>query len=856
MNRFFFEAYAGSPRGGRVFADAPSPRSTALPLAALLAIVITAPATAEAADAATQVQTQTSYDIPAGGLDQVLKRFAGQAHVTLSVDARLTEGKSSPGLRGNYTVDQGFAALLAGTGLQTVADDGGYVVTESPAAATGAASGKMLGKIEVQASDNDGASSDSYASNELAIGGKTARDPREIQQSVSVVTQQRIQDQNLTDVAAALNETTGITLTMSDINGSSIYSRGFQVNSLQFDGGSPAVFSNYGTDINVPDLAAYDHVEVLRGSDGLFAGAGEGGGTVNLVRKRPLDTSQVLFDLSAGSWDQYRGQLDATGPVALDGRVRGRVVAAYSDNQFFYDIAKDEQTVLYGVLEGDLTDSTLLTVGATYERGRKTATFYGLPRYSTGANLDLSRSTCLCTDWSHRNYETPEVFAKLEQSFGSGWTLKLNLSQRRTDWDYKYAWVSGAIDPTTLTGTYLSGSKYEYEPRQRLADVTVNGDFEALGIDHEVLVGANWQDVNADGAVYTELYGSRPVVDIFNFDPAAPEFADPGVPADPTRYWIKNNSQQNGIYTSLRSSLTSQLHSIVGLRYSNYRSSWIREEYDGGALDERLDLSYRESDVFTPYGGLTYDLTPTLSLYASYSEIFKPQGNYITESGDHLEPITGATYEIGAKGSWLNGTLNASLSTYQVRRQNAPVRTDASGSFGDYACCYVAAAEIRSQGIDAELTGQLLPGWQVFAGYTYNTNKYESGYGEDDGSSFMPQTPKHQLKLWTMAQLPGNLSAWRFGGGVNAQTRNYQSGTAAILDEFGDEVGSIPYRYTEGAYAIVALRGEYRVDSRWLVALNVNNVFDRTYYQTVSSSSGGNYYGEPRNFRVSMQMRW
>ncbi len=138
--------------------------------------------------------------------------------------------------------------------------------------------------------------------------------------------------------------------------------------------------------------------------------------------------------------------------------------------------------------------------------------------------------------------------------------------------------------------------------------------------------------------------------------------------------------------------------------------------------------------------------------------------------------MTGNSYEIGAKGSWLDGALTGYIAGYDVQRDHAAEQlTGISAVFGNFACCYTDTGKVQSQGIDAELTGQILPGWQVAAGYTYNINKYTSGDGSSNNAAFMPQTPKHLLKLWSMYQLPGELSAIRLGGGVDAQTTNYQA---------------------------------------------------------------------------------
>jgi outer membrane receptor for ferric coprogen and ferric-rhodotorulic acid len=826
----------------RFFARIPRVACIVLPLALLVSTSLSATLRAQAADATLSgvVADESGGVIPGVALTLADATHGVQRHATSDSQGAYIFAAVPPGTYELTAATNNFTPVRI-EGLRLAAGDRRSLAVTLKV-------GSLAERVSVT---NDGG----YTSATAGVGGKAARDPREIPQSVSVLTQQRIQDQNLTDATAALSQMTGISLVNLGGGNPQIVSRGFQIHNLQLDGGGPALF-HYYTDTSLPDLAAYDRVELLRGADGLFAGAGEAGGTVNLVRKRPLNRSQILFDSFAGSWDHYRVQLDATGPLGWNGRVRGRIVAAQENRHYFYDIAKDNRTVLYGVLEANLTKNLLVTAGVNYERSDRVPGDAGLPRFSTGADLNLPRNSCLCTTWSSWTQSTPEIFAKLEQSFDNGWKVRVNYSWINQAWDTKYSSVYGGVDPVTRTGPFLNAYALHNPLKQTLLDTTLNGRFSLLGRQQEVVLGGNWQDVDNGGSDWWTLYPTSPAVDVFRFDPA--NFPEPATPRYPSYVWLTNGQQQFGVYGTLRSRLADKLHSIVGLRYSEYRFHVIRNEQDAetGALTGSRDQQDDESGIVTPYGGVTYDATRAIALYASYTSIFQPQGTYVTASGVPLKPLTGNSVEAGAKGSWRGGALTASLAAYQIQRNNAALyQPDLSGTFGSLDCCYVAAAEIRSKGIDAEMTGALSPGWQVFAGYTYNINHYESGYGADDGNAFMPQAPRHLLKLWTTYTPGGKWSPWTIGGGVNTQTSIYQNGTATTYDETGEITGSVPYAYTQGAFAVVSVSGEYRINDHWSVALNVNNLFDRTYRQTIGSSGSGNYYGEPRNALLTLRIR-
>ena len=709
---------------------------------------------------------------------------------------------------------------------------------------------QQLDKISVETTEEES----SYSADTVSAGGKTARDPKQIQQSVSVITSARIEDQNMTNVIDAVREATGITVATT--NYQSIFSRGFEINNLQFDGGSPALANNYANYMGLPDLAAYDRVEVLRGSDGVFAGAGPAGGTINLIRKQPLDVNQLQFEVLAGSWSRYRAQIDATGPLGLDGRLRGRVVVAHENRDFFFDVADRERTVLYAIVAADVTGSTLLTVGGRFQKTEANQYFTtGLPRYSNGPDLQLSRRTCVCADWAYANADEWELFTKIEQSLGERWKLEVNVSQQVTDLDTKYLFPFGSVDPFTQTGPFLNSSVVDYAPRQTLADLSLSGEFEIAGRKQELVIGANWQDVDGSSYKQKNLTLDAPAFDIFHFDPAA--VADPAVPPYWGDVYSALDQSQSGIYLSLRSQLAGPLHSILGMRLSKfeYHRAYISYDQDTGAPNGFSDnLRYEDRDVFTPYAGLTYDVTPEVSVYGSYASTFESQANLATAFGKPLEPIEGNTYEVGAKGAWLGGALGASAAIYLIERENEGILQPAvPGNFPDLSCCYVAAAEVQSKGFELEITGAILPGWNASIGYTYNVNEYKQGYGTENGASYFPLSPKHLLKIWTMASLPGALSDWSFGGGITAQSETFKSGEVTTYDSSGTETGTAPFRFTQDGYALVSLRGEYRISNRWKAALNVNNLFDETYYQTIGYAAAFSFYGEPRNVMFTLK---
>ncbi len=134
-------------------------------------------------------------------------------------------------------------------------------------------------------------------------------------------------------------------------------------------------------------MAIYDRLEILRGAEGLFSAAGEPGGTINLARKRPTDELRSAVSLAYGSWNNRRLEADIGGPLGFDGKLRGRLVGVWQDREYFYKPADEEKRVLYGILEYDLTPSTTLSAGVSYQRQYGTMWQRGLRPMPTAASL-------------------------------------------------------------------------------------------------------------------------------------------------------------------------------------------------------------------------------------------------------------------------------------------------------------------------------------------------------------------------------------------------------------------------------------------------------------------------------------
>ncbi|MGU3861911.1 Fe(3+)-pyochelin receptor FptA [Pseudomonas aeruginosa] len=648
--------------------------------------------------------------------------------------------------------------------------------------------------------------------------GKVPLKPRELPQSASVIDHERLEQQNLFSLDEAMQQATGVTVQPFQLLTTAYYVRGFKVDSFELDW-VPALLGN--TASSPQDMAIYERVEILRGSNGLLHGTGNPAATVNLVRKRPQREFAASTTLSAGRWDRYRAEVDVGGPLSASGNVRGRAVAAYEDRDYFYDVADQGTRLLYGVTEFDLSPDTLLTVGAQYQHIDSITNMAGVPMAKDGSNLGLSRDTYLDVDWDRFKWDTYRAFGSLEQQLGGGWKGKVSAEYQEADSRLRYAGSFGAIDPQTGDGGQLMGAAYKFKSIQRSLDANLNGPVRLFGLTHELLGGVTYAqgETRQDTARFLNLPNTP--VNVYRWDPH-------GVPRPQIGQYTSpgtTTTTQKGLYALGRIKLAEPLTLVVG-----GRESWWDQDTPA--------TRFKPGRQFTPYGGLIWDFARDWSWYVSYAEVYQPQADRQTWNSEPLSPVEGKTYETGIKGELADGRLNLSLAAFRIDLENNP-QEDPDHPGPPNNPFYISGGKVRSQGFELEGTGYLTPYWSLSAGYTYTSTEYLKDSQNDSGTRYSTFTPRHLLRLWSNYDLPWQDRRWSVGGGLQAQS------------DYSVDYRGVSMR--QGGYALVNMRLGYKIDEHWTAAVNVNNLFDRTYYQSLSNPNWNNRYGEPRSFNVSLR---
>ena len=684
-------------------------------------------------------------------------------------------------------------------------------------------------------------SSNSYTVSAMRSTTGLVLSPREIPQSVSVITKKQLEDQGVTSLEGALQNATGVNVFKSG-GRTHFMSRGYFIEQLEEDGivtqiGSPGGFGlggPSGDPTSVTDIAMYDRIEVVRGAAGLTQANNEPGGTINAVRKKPTSKRQLSADLTVNTWGKVGGTFDASGALSPEHGLRGRFVGSVGSNKTFKDQSGGRDILLYGVMDKDIGDNGNLSWGASYLNQTKTPDSDGLPMREDGK--EWKRSRYLGADWNEERLKKYNLFAEFEYYFNDNWKLNSKLDWRKNTGLKEFYTLGGTgngIGADGLAKAY-SFDRYDTGSRQFTFQNNLTGRIFAFGQGHDLFFMHSYSNEKVDSRNRWFDDSSTYNADAFNGN----EKAKPDWDANTAKSRGGNGSYRTHAFgLGARINPTDKLHVIVGGRYT----SWHRDYYWDRNLKDGAAGSYDalKRNRFIPYAGITYDITPKQSVYAAYTSIFKQTMN--RDYNDNLlPPIMGRNYEIGWKGEWNEGRLNTSVALYRTDKDNNNQRVNARPH------AYWVPLNQSSRGLDAEISGSLTDRWQVYAGYTFNRSTNRNSIAgnvasRQQGYNFSSHTPKHMFRLYTSYVLPVDEGRWTVGLGVKSSSKTANSS------------GTLK----QGGYTVWNTNVQYRPSKNLQLGLAVNNLTDKRYYENQYSraANSGSFYGEPRNAVFSLKWK-
>lgn len=674
-------------------------------------------------------------------------------------------------------------------------------------------------RIEVKSSYIQG-----YNAHSASGASKLELSIAEIPQSVSVITDQQLEDFQINDINFALDTATGVNVERIETDRTYYTARGFDITNFQVDGvGLPLASGNNHAG---EDTAIYDRIEIIRGANGLMTGVGNPSATVNYLLKRPAAHNELAITGSYGSWDNARVEVDGTQHVGESFAARGVLVAESKDS--YLDRYGTDKLVGYLFLQANLSQTTTLSLSHSYTDNQAEGNLWGaLPLfYSDGSATDYERSTSTSAQWSNWNIIRQNTVLELNHDFSADWGLRATYSHRTTQEDSDLFYVYGTPDKETELGLMGYASEYKHEDKHDLLDLYVNGEFELFGRQHQVAMGVNYAKLDyRDDSLYDYTNGFPVMPSLREWDGAMekPNFTDGATGADVTQ-------EQKAAYFSGRFEILNDFHLLAGARYNDWQVEGDSYGKPQGAEDAE----------FIPYLGGVYRVMPQLSVYASYTETFQSQTEQDINNNT-LAPVTGESSEVGVKGELFNGRIIATLAYFDIDQKNLAIPDPATEGLPPGEVRYIGADGIASTGFEFDIAGEVYPGLNVSAGYT--------DFDIEGDETVKGYTSERLFKFSAVYEVP---ALDGFAAGLNLRWQDDIYRRQGSVGEGFDNAGETIIT-TQEAYALIDLMARYRINENLSVSLNAYNVTDEKYLNSLYWAQG--YYGAPANYSVTLSFK-
>lgn len=635
-----------------------------------------------------------------------------------------------------------------------------------------------------------GEQDESYNPSSVTTATRTDTPLRDIPQSIQVVPQQVLEDRNVRSLTEAVETVSGV------VDGADVFgaSTGARIIRGFFQEGN---FRNGYRDVDffyLTGVETIERVEVLKGPASVLFGALEPGGVVNVVTRQPLSEPYYNLAFEAGNYGFYQPSIDISGPLTTDDTLLYRFIASYQGEDSFQDFVTTNLTTIAPSITlniGDRTDLNLYYEYLDY-LGSPPENYTGV--FSDGSffprNLYLGYP-----DFSFNNITTQRFGYTLNHELSDNWQIRNNFAVVASQVYEKYSIALNLVDDSFLE---LRSNDREYAQDNYFAQIDLLGEFNTGAIAHELLVGF---DFNRNVEIFKSDAASAPNLDIFNpnYDVSEPDYAP--------RSNFNESTQSYGIYLQDQISLLDNLKLLIGGRFD-----WVSRNE---TVDE-IDSPEQNDSAFSPRIGLVYQPNDVVSLYASYSRSFIPTFGFNPDD-IAFEPTRGTQYEVGIKTDLLEGRLSTTLAAYHLTKSNITTSDPNDPDFS------IQVGEQRSQGIELDITGEILPGWNAIVSYAYTDAETTEDTTIPVGNRLVG-VPENQASLWTTYEIQtGDLKGLGFGIG---------------LFYVGERAGDLDNSFELADYLRTDAAIYYRRD-RFNAAINIRNLFDTDY---IRASDGGSLF--------------
>ncbi|HBC2537409.1 TonB-dependent siderophore receptor [Enterobacter cloacae subsp. cloacae] len=639
----------------------------------------------------------------------------------------------------------------------------------------------------------------------------------DIPQVVNTVSDKVLEDQHATSLDEALYNVSNVVQT-NTLGGTqdAFVRRGFGANrdgSIMTNGLRTVLPRSFN--------AATERVEVLKGPASTLYGILDPGGLINVVTKRPETRFGGSISATSSSFGGGTGQVDVTGPI--DGtRLAYRLTGEYQDEDYWRNFGNERSTFIAPSLTwfGDDATVTVLYSHRDYKTPFDRGTIFDL---NTKQPVNVDRKTRFDEPFNVTDGQSDLAQLNAEYRLNSQWTAKFDYSFSQDKYSDNQARVM-AYDAKTGNLTRRVDATQGSTQRMHSTRADLQGNVDIAGFYNEILTGVSYENYDL---LRTDMMRCKNVKDFNIYHPTYGNLSKcTTVSAADSDQTLKQESYsayaQNALY------LTDKWIAVAGLRYQYYT------QYAGKGRPFNVNTDSRD-EQWTPKLGLVYKLTPSVSLFANYSQTFMPQSSIASYIGD-LPPETSNAYEVGAKFDLFDG-ITANIALFDIHKRNVLYNESVGGE-----TIAKTAGRVRSQGVEVDLAGSLTENTNIIASYGYTDAKVLED--PDYAGKPLPNVPRHTGSLFLTYDIHnaiGGNTLTLGGGGHGVSRRSATNGADYYL----------PGYFVADAFVAYKMKLQYPVT----LQVNVKNLFDKTYYtSSIATNNLGNQIGDPREVQFTVKM--
>lgn len=551
--------------------------------------------------------------------------------------------------------------------------------------------------------------------------GKSGIAAKDLPQSIQIIGSQALQDQQVNKLSDVIKNVNGVALgAMRGAVTENFYARGYSLggNNVLKNG----MRTNTGT---LPEASTLESVEVLKGSAALLYGGVTGGAVVNMVTKKPKFTNGGEVSFRTGSYDLYKPTVDIYGPISAD--LAFRVVGTYEDAGSFRDNVSSDRIYVNPSLLYNVGKNTEVILQADYLKSDYTPDF-GIGSVDGKINTSVGRNTFVNTPWAFNDTKQTTAQLNVNHKFNDNW--KLNVAAGLQSYDRNYFGaerIQANVDgdaPRNLNRTKTDEFTFNEQ-------INLTGELKTGKIKHTLLIGADADQSNTDAYTYTIVGGTAyDNINLFDFGKFVLRTDMPE-----SNYLAKTNSLVNrmGFFAQDLISLSDKFKVLAGIRWT-YQRTPESEKYDYATSETTVvenktkdgnRLGAKVDKAFSPKFGIVYHPLPATSLYMSYANNFTSNSGYDINFIP-MGPSIIDQYEAGVKNDFFGGRFSTNVTWYRIINDRfAQAIVLADGSIPDTNQKEF-TGKSASDGIEVDLTGNIVKGLNFMAGYAYNYMRYLS----------------------------------------------------------------------------------------------------------------------------------